>query len=74
MTVKLQAMTFQCKSMLGSHFLLEPFDVGRFKLNNLAALLTNEMVVMVLVKHIIINGFVIVEMSWLADANLTQKI
>ena len=74
MTIELQAMILQYKSMLSSHFLLEPFDIRAFKLNNLLTLITDEMIVVVLVKHIIIDGFVVPKMPCLTDANLTQKV
>ena len=67
-------MIMQCEAMLGRHFFLEPFDVIAFKLNDLVAFITDQVVVVFFVRHIIVDGFIIPEIPLLADAYFAQEI
>jgi hypothetical protein len=72
--IKFQSMILKLKAVLGRHFLLESFNVLALELNNLVALVADEVVVVLFVRHIVIDGFGVAEVSLLADADFAEKI
>ena len=74
MSVELQSVVAECEAMPGGHFFLKPFDGGRFKLDNLIAFIADEVIVMLLVDHVVVDRPGIVEMPLLPDADFAQKV
>lgn len=74
MAVEFQAVMVQCEAVSGRHFFLKSFDGGGLKLNDLVAFIADQVIVMLFVKHVIVNGFIIVEVALLADTDLAKEV
>jgi hypothetical protein len=72
MSVELQSVMAQRKAVPGSHFVLKPFDGGGFKFDDLIAFITDQMIVVPLVDHVIVNRPGIVKVPLLSDADFAQ--
>jgi hypothetical protein len=72
--VQLEPVRLQLEPVLRRHLLLKSFDIGTFKLDDLGALVTDQMVMMLFLRDIVIDRFMIAEMALLRDTDLTQQV
>ena len=71
--VQLESMGFDGKSVLGSHFFLEPLNFFVFKFHDLLAAGADEVIVMALVRHVVVLRLR-AEMPSLCEAGIAEQI
>jgi len=71
--VELESVGFDGKSVLGSHFFLEPLNFFVFKFHDLLAAGADEVIVMALVRHVVVLRLR-AEMPSLCEAGIAEQI